>query len=246
MKKIIIFLAILIVTILLTSCTTQQRVVYRDCDCNTTTFGFGLGWNTNPYWGWNDPLWGWNSWNWYPYRVIPRYYIPNRVQPHQPSRYERRTNVGPRPSRNTQNWSNDVDPMYPRRTPSIPSINVEPSQRTTQPSRIQSTPSRIESTPNRYSQPQQRSTQPSRVQSNPSRYNQNSQPSRVQSTPSRTQTPINRSRVGNEPVSNLKPKWYAPQQSTNGNTTPMVTPQIIFQGENGRGYSGPGGFGRGY
>ena len=177
MKKIIIFLAILIATILLTSCSTQQRVVYRDCDCPTNRYDYWnrYSWGTNPYWSWND--WGWNYLSWYPYRVIPRYYMPNRVQPHQPSRYERRTNVGPRPSRNTQNWSNDVDSMYPRRTPSIPSID-------SQPSRIQSTPSRIESTPNRYSQPQQRTTQPSRVQSNPSRVQQrttiptNNQPTR--------------------------------------------------------------------
>jgi hypothetical protein len=53
---------------IMTSCSTQQRVVYRNCDCNTTTFGFG--WNNNPYWGlnnrfygWNDPYWGWNNWN---------------------------------------------------------------------------------------------------------------------------------------------------------------------------------------
>lgn len=226
MKKIIIFLVILIATIIFTSCSTQQRVVYRDCDCNTTTFGFGLGWNTNPYWGWNDPLWGWNSWNWHPYRVIPRYYIPNRVQPHQPSRYERRTNVGPRPGRNTQNWSNDVDPMYPRRTPSIPSINVEPPQRSTQPQQRTTQPSRIQSNPNRNYQPQQRNT-----------------PSRTQSPVYKNTTPATRSRVGNEPVSNLKPKWYAPQQLISTTITPMATPQIIFQGENGRGYSGPGLFG---
>lgn len=229
MKKIIIFLAILIATILLTSCSTQQRVVYRDCDCPTNRYDY---WNRyswgNPYWGWNTlelNYWNWNNFYWR---------IPPIIRPNTPSRYERRTNVGPRPSRN--NWSNDVDPMYPRKTPSIIQLDNRPS-------RTQSTPSRNESTPNRYSQPQQRTTQPSRVQSNPSRYNQNTQPSRVQSTPSRTQTPTNRSRVGNEPVSNLKPKWYAPQQSTAGITTPMVTPQFIFQDENGWGYSGPGAFG---
>lgn len=179
MKKIIVFLVILIVTILFTSCSTQQRVVYRDCDCDTTTFGFG--WGNTPYWGWNNPVWGWNSWNWHPYRIIPPYYIfPNRVQPQQPTRYERRTSIGNRPSRNTQNQSNYVDPMYPRRTPSIPSINAEPSQRTTQPSRIQSNP-------NRNYQPSQRTTQPQ----------QRNTPSRTQSPVYKNTAPTTRSRSGN-------------------------------------------------
>jgi len=130
MRKIIIFLLILLATILFTSCTTQQRVVYRDCDCNTTTFGFG--WNTNPYWSWNNPVWGFNNWYVYPYRVIPRYYIqPNRVQPAQPSRYERRQSVGARPSRSS------VDNIYPTRTPNIPRIEARPSQQNSQPSRVQ-------------------------------------------------------------------------------------------------------------
>ena len=174
MRKIIIFLLILLATILFTSCTTQQRVVYRDCDCNTTTFGFG--WNTNPYWSWNNPLWGWNNsmlWGWggYPYRILPRYYIqPNRVQPQQPSRYERRQSVGARPSRIS------TDNLYPTRTPSIPRVEVRPSQQNSQPSRVQqrtnqSTPSRIQNnTPSRV---QQRTTTPignqptrSRIQNN--------------------------------------------------------------------------------
>ena len=177
MKKIIVFVLILIVTIIFTSCSTQRRVVYRDCDCNTTTFRFG--WGNTPYWGWNDPFLGWNNnmmWGWggYPYRMLPRYYIqPNRIQPSQPTRYERRTSIGNRPSRNTQNKSNDVDAMYPRRTPGIPSINIEPSQRTTPPSRIQSNP-------NRNYQPQQQST-----------------PSRTQSPVYRSTTPTTRSRSGN-------------------------------------------------
>jgi hypothetical protein len=130
MRKIIIFLLILLATILFTSCTTQQRVVYRDCDCNTTIFGFD--WNTNPYWSWNNPGWGFNNWYVYPYRVIPRYYIqPNRVQPAQPSRYERRQSVGARPSRSS------VDNVYPTRTPNIPRIEVRPSQQNSQPSRVQ-------------------------------------------------------------------------------------------------------------
>jgi len=57
------------------------------------------------------------------------------------------------------------------------------------------------------------------------------------------QTPINKIRVYTNPATNLTPKWYAPQQSISKTITPMVTPQIIFQGENGRGYSGPGSFG---
>jgi hypothetical protein len=170
MKKIIIFLLILIATILLTSCSTQQRVVYRDCDCPINRYDY---WNRyswgNPYWGWNTlelNYWNWNNLYWR---------TPPIIRSNTPSRYERRQSIGTRPSRN--NWSNDVDNTYPRRTPNIPSIDVQPN--------------RIQSTPNRYSQPQQRTTQPSRVQSNPSRYNQNNQntqPSRVQSTPSRQQT----------------------------------------------------------
>ena len=130
MKKIIIFLAILILTILFTSCTTQQRIIYRDCDCNTSTFGFG--WNTNPYWSWNTPVWGFNSWHSYPYRVIPRYYIqPNRIQPQEPTRYERRTTIGERPSRVS------TDNIYPNRTQNIPRLETRPYQQNTQPSRVQ-------------------------------------------------------------------------------------------------------------
>ena len=172
MKKIIVFVLILIATILFTSCSTQQRVVYRDCDCPTNRYDY---WNryswSNPYWGLD--YWTWNNWYWR---------TPPIIVPNNPSRYERRQSIGPRPSRNTQNWSNDVDPMYPRRTPGIPSINAEPSQRTTPPSRIQSNP-------NTYSQPQERTTPPSRIQSNP---NRNYQPQQ-QSTPSRTQSPVYRS-----------------------------------------------------
>lgn len=174
MKKIIIFLAILIATILLTSCTTQQRVVYRDCDCPTNRYDYWnpyshrVWWDT-PYWGWNNYMWGWNSWSWR---------TPPIVIPQTPSRYERRQTTGPRPSRNS--YQNDN--LYPKRTPNIPSIDAQPS--------------RIESTPNRYSQPQQRTTQPSRIESNPSRYNQSqqrtTQPSRVESSPSRYNQPQQR------------------------------------------------------
>jgi hypothetical protein len=175
MKKIIIFLLILLATILFTSCTTQQRVVYRDCDCLTNRYDYWNrysqgGWG-NPFWEWNNPFWGgWNSWNFYPYRVIPRYYIPNRVQPQQPSRYERRQSIGTRPSRIS------TDNLYPTRTPSIPRVEVRPSQQNSQPSRDQqrtnqSTPSRIQNnTPSRV---QQRTTTPignqptrSRIQNN--------------------------------------------------------------------------------
>ena len=111
----IIKLIFVLSLVIMTSCSTQQRVVYRNCDCNTTTFGFG--WNNNPYWGlnnrfygWNDPYSGWNNWNWYPYQVIPRYYVyPNRIQPSEPSRYERRQSIGARPSRNFQNEPNRTD-----------------------------------------------------------------------------------------------------------------------------------------
>ena len=178
MKKVIGFALILLTIILFTSCTTQQRVVYRDCDCNTTTFGFG--WNTNPYWGWNNPFWGWNNsmlWGWsgYPYRMLPRYYIqPNRIQPQQPTRYERRTTIGGRPNRM------DNDNLYPLRTSGIPRMEVKPSQQNTQPSRRQSTPNVIQ-TPSRV---QQRATTPS-----------NNQPSRISQPQQRTTTPS-----GNQPT----------------------------------------------
>jgi hypothetical protein len=176
MKKIIIFLLILLATILFTSCTTQQRVVYRDCDCLTNRYDYWNrysqgGWG-NPFWGWNNPFWGgWNSWNFYPYRVLPRYYIqPNRVQPQQPTRYERRQSVGVRPSRIS------TDNLYPTRTPSVPRVEVRPSQQNSQPSRVQqrtnqSTPSRIQNnTPSRV---QQRTTTPTGNQPTRSRIQNN-------------------------------------------------------------------------
>jgi hypothetical protein len=165
MKKIIIFLLILLATILFTSCTTQQRVVYRDCDCLTNRYDY---WNRYSQGVWGNPFWGgWNSWNFYPYRVIPRYYIqPNRVQPTQPTRYERRQSVGARPSRTSS------DNLYPTRTPSIPRVEVRPSQQNSQPSRVHqrtSTPSRVE-TPSRV---QQRTTTPSSNQPTRSRVQNN-------------------------------------------------------------------------
>ena len=50
MKQIVKLLFVL-VFVLLASCSTQQRVVYRDCNCNTTQFN--LGWNNNRFFGWN-------------------------------------------------------------------------------------------------------------------------------------------------------------------------------------------------
>jgi hypothetical protein len=170
MRKIIIFLVILLATILFTSCTTQQRVVYRDCDCNNSNYRFGWdtywGWNSYRFWGWNDPLWGWNNqfwgwnrWNWH-------YNRPIIVYPKDPTRYERRQSVGERPSRVSS------DNVYPRNTPSIPRIESRPSQQNSQPNRVQQrtyTPSRIE-TPSRV---QQRTTTPSNNQPTRSRIQNN-------------------------------------------------------------------------
>jgi hypothetical protein len=182
--KQIIKLFLVLSLVLLASCSTQQRVVYRDCDCNTTTFGFG--WNTNPYWGLNDTYWSWNrwnSWNYSPYQVIPRYYIyPNRVQPSQPSRYERRQSVGARPSRN----SIRTDNVYPQRTPHMQNMDMDYTQQQSQPVYRNTTPSRVQSNPTRTTQ--QRTTQPNRVET-PSRVQQR------QNTPVTTQP--TRSRVQN-------------------------------------------------
>ena len=183
--KQIIKLFLVLSLVLLASCSTQQRVVYRDCDCNTTTFGFG--WNTNPYWGWNDPFWGLNSWYSYPYRVIPRYYVyPNRIQPSQPSRYERRQSIGARPSRNLQNESNRIDNVYPQRTPHMQNMDMDYTQQQSRPVYRNTTPSRVQSNPTRTTQ--QRTTQPSSVET-PSRVQQR------QNTPVTTQP--TRSRVQN-------------------------------------------------
>ena len=139
MKQIVKLLFVL-VFVLLASCSTQQRVVYRDCNCNTTQFNLGwnnnrfFGWNVNPYWGWNDPFWGLNGLNRGFNGFVPR------IQPTQPSRYERRQSIGARPSRLQQN-----EPIIYERRTSIPQI-----QRNTQPSRIdnvypqRSQPSRVQ------------------------------------------------------------------------------------------------------
>jgi hypothetical protein len=71
----------------------------------------------------------------------------------------------------------DNDNLYPYRTPSIPRMEVKPSQQNTQPSRIQNNT-------NRYTQPQQRSTTPYR-----------NQPSRISQPQQRTTTPS-----GNQPT----------------------------------------------
>ena len=196
MRQIIkIFLVLSLV--LLASCTTQQRVVYRDCDCNNSNYRFGWdtywGWNSyrfwgwnDPLWGWNDPFWGWNRWNWH-------YNRPIIVYPKEPTRYERRQSIGARPSRNNQYRSDDN--LYPG---------------SSQPSRVQNrveSPSRVQNnTPSRVDNVYQQRSQPSRVQNNtPSRvdnvYQQRSQPSRVQSTtPSRVETPSRVQQRQNTPV----------------------------------------------
>ena len=136
--KQIIKLFLVLSLVLLASCSTQQRVVYRDCDCNNSNFGFGwnnnpyLGWNSHRFWGWNDPFWGlnrwndpfwgWNRWNW-------NYNRPIIVYPKEPTRYERRQSIGARPSRNNQYRSDDN--LYPK---------------SSQPSRVQNrveSPSRV-------------------------------------------------------------------------------------------------------
>jgi hypothetical protein len=155
--------------LILTSCSTQQRVVYRNCNCNTENFDLGrnnpylgrnnpylgrnnpyLGWN-NPYLGWNNPYLGWNNpylgWNSYSFGVIPRYYIyPNRIQSLQPLRYVRRVPIGTRPSRTRQNQII----IQERR------VNPTQNQRNVQPSRTQ-TPSRVQPRQNKTI-----STQPTR------------------------------------------------------------------------------------
>jgi hypothetical protein len=174
--------------LILTSCSTQQRVVYRNCDCNSVNFDFRwnnpyLGWNNpylgwnNPYLGWNNPYLGWNNpylgWNSYSFGVIPRYYTyPNLVQPLQPSRYERRQSISPRPSRTQQNQS----VIQERR------INPTQNQRNPQPSRVDNI------YPQRYQPRGVQNSVPSRTQT----------PSRVQPQQNKTiSTQPTRSRVGN-------------------------------------------------
>lgn len=189
MKKIIIFLIILIATILLSSCSSHRTPLNAGCNCPTTNFGLGwnnnigFGWNNNPFWGWNDPFWGWNNnmiWGGFPFGIRQRYYIqPNRFQPQQPTRYERRSGRVSVPQRG-------MDNMYPQRTPNMlnrSDYNSQPANRNTTPSRIQSNPTRTQS-PTRSAYPQRR------IQSPPSR---NTSP--VYRTPSnRTTSPP--SRVG--------------------------------------------------
>ena len=153
MKKIIIFLAILIATILFTSCSTQQRVVYRECDCPTNRYDYSnrYSWG-NPYWGWNTlelNYWNWNNLYWR---------TPPIIRPNTPSRYERRTTIGERPGRVS------TDNTYPYRTPITPRIEVRPFQQNSQPSRIQN------NIPSRF---QQRTTTPSSNQPTRSRVQNN-------------------------------------------------------------------------
>jgi hypothetical protein len=190
--KQIIKLFLVLSLVLLASCSTQQRVVYRDCDCNNLNFGFGwnnnpyLGWNSHRFWGWNDPFWGlnrwndpfwgWNRWNW-------NYNRPIIVYPKEPTRYERRQSIGARPSRNNQYRSDDN--LYPG---------------SSQPSRVQNrveSPSRVQnSTPSRVDNVYQQRSQPSRVQNNtPSRVETPSRVQQRQNTPVTTQP--TRSRVQN-------------------------------------------------
>ena len=50
-------------------------------------------------------------------------------------------------------------------------------------------------------------------------------------------------KIQNNSTFELKPKWYAPQQSPNG----MVTPQFRYQtNDGGAGFNGPGVFQRNY
>lgn len=139
MKKIILFILIVIVAILFTSCSTQQRVVYGDCNCNTIGFGVGMGWSGNPYWGWNDPFWGWNRWGWNdPFwgggnQIV---IIPQRFRQVQPNRYDRRVITQPsrgrvvtptRYRRPVQPTNRNIDNVYPRRTITTPQYRTNES-----------------------------------------------------------------------------------------------------------------------
>ena len=183
---------------------------------------------TNPgtYSNWRfqwDNTWYWgNGWFYYynPYWYNPRYYYPQRPIIIQRPRVSKPRVQSPRPNRTY------IPRHFEPRTPETPDrgrSNVQPWVKPQQPPRVQ---------------PQQRTTQ-----SVPSR-NGNTTPSRVQQ---RTTTPSNnqptRSRVQTEPTSQLKPKWYVPQQSPSG----MVTPQFRYQtNDGGFGFNGPGAFQRNY
>ena len=199
----IIKLIFVLSLIIMTSCSTQQGILYNDCNCDDTAFNrnywndpfWGMNsWN-NPFWGWNswnDPFWGWNSWGWHRYQR-PIYYIYNPVdRPQPPTRYERRQSIGSRPSRvsseervnpEIESRPSRVDNTYPQRGgQSFSNEDISP-RRSAQPYRNENV------TP-------QRSTQPSRVQNTPS--SRVEQPVRVQQ---RSTTPVTsqptRSRVQN-------------------------------------------------
>jgi len=122
MKRIIILLFILI---LLTSCSTQQRVVYRDCNCNATNFGFG--WNYNPYWGWNDPFWGWGWRN----QIVIVPYRFRQVTPPPPTRYNRRGVIAPPPTQSARPNNRSITPTPQRRgyDTTYPQIRTHPVER---------------------------------------------------------------------------------------------------------------------
>jgi hypothetical protein len=166
---------------MLTSCTTPQQVVYRNCDCVTQNNVFA-----NPYWSWGlyDPFWNFNRWSWYPYNFMPRYYVPPQpYRPQTPSRYDRRRTIQPQPERRVVHDNVYPNQTRPTRTPvyrnTTPSNrnriqnNESPSHRIpmTAPSRNytprylnppQSAPSRNNFNQNRSMSPSNRTVTPSR------------------------------------------------------------------------------------
>lgn len=114
MKRIgIILLTGIILIILLSSCSTHQRVVYRDCNCNTTTFGLGMGWNYNPHWGWGSWHWNYPFWGWGNQIVI----VPQRFRqiPPPPTRYDRRRIITPPPTQSVRPQNRSITPTPQRR-----------------------------------------------------------------------------------------------------------------------------------
>jgi hypothetical protein len=118
MKQIKILL-IIIMLILVSACSSQQQIVYRDCNCNTNwnTFGWGNSYFFNPYWEGRYSLF-WNDWRYNPYLIYPYRLVQPKVN--TPSRYDRRVRVGERPNRVvTPSNRNDGryfdDNMYPNR-----------------------------------------------------------------------------------------------------------------------------------
>ena len=111
MKRLI--LSSLVSLMLLSSCSTQTRIVYRDHNWNTSPFGIWWG---NPYLGWN------NYWNFYPYRTIPNYTLPRVSPSYRPQRQPTPPSRRALPNRGTDN-------TYPQRTPSrVQSRTARPSR----------------------------------------------------------------------------------------------------------------------